>query len=76
MEAVELHRVVLEVDQVVEEQPQQRVLVVGVACAACAAELQRQARVQLWSFSAIFLGLQAAVTSSQLSAFRLFCAVL
>ena len=52
------------------------VLAVVVACAACAAELQRQARVQLWSFSAIFLGLQAAVTSSQLSAFRLFCAVL
>lgn len=51
-------------------------LAVVVACAACAAELQRQARVQLWSFSAIFLGLQAAVTSSQLSAFRLFCAVL
>lgn len=52
------------------------VLAVVVACAACAAELQRQARVQLWSFSAIFLGLQAAVTSSQLSTFRLFCAVL
>lgn len=51
-------------------------LAVVVACAACAAELQRQARVQLWGFSAIFLGLQAAVTSSQLSTFRLFCAVL
>lgn len=52
------------------------VLAVVVACAACAAELQRHVRVQLWGFSAIFLGLQAAVTSSQLSTFRLFCAVM
>lgn len=51
-------------------------LAVVVACVACAAELQRQVRVQLWGFSATFLALQAAVTSSQLSSFKLFCAVL
>ena len=51
-------------------------LAAAVACGACAPELPRHVRAQLWGFAAAFVGLQAVVTSSQLFTFRLFCAVL